>query len=41
MALPGSMPLGWIKGLKNRINNYFPREWRILMELEGKDLPSF
>ena len=35
------LPLGWIKGLKNRINNYFPREWRILMELEGKDLPSF
>ena len=27
------LPLGWIKGLKNRINNYFPKEWRIRMEL--------
>ena len=23
--------LGWIKGLGNRINNYYPKEWRILM----------
>ncbi|MBK8413856.1 MAG: hypothetical protein IPL22_04645 [Bacteroidetes bacterium] len=22
--------LGWIKALGNRINNYFPKEWRIL-----------
>ena len=22
--------LGWIKGLGNRVNNYFPKEWRIL-----------
>ncbi len=24
------LPLGWIKVLSNRINNYFPKEWRIL-----------
>lgn len=23
--------LGWVKGLKNRINNYYPKEWRIKM----------
>ncbi len=23
-------PLGWVKGLGNRVNNYFPKEWRIL-----------
>ncbi len=25
--------LGWIKGIGNRINNYLPRDWRIMMEL--------
>ncbi len=25
-----SLPLGWIKVLNNRINNYYPKEWRIL-----------
>lgn len=25
--------LGWLKGVGNRINNYFPKNWRILMEL--------
>lgn len=25
--------LGWIKQLENRSNNYFPKEWRILMQL--------
>ncbi len=25
------IPLGWIKMLPNRINNYYPKEWRILM----------
>lgn len=25
--------LGWIKALPNRINNYFPAEWRIRMDL--------
>lgn len=24
--------LGWIKGLKNRVNNYYPKEWRIRMD---------
>ncbi len=27
-------PLGWVKGLKNRVNNYYPKEWRIKMSLE-------
>jgi 16S rRNA C967 or C1407 C5-methylase (RsmB/RsmF family)/NOL1/NOP2/fmu family ribosome biogenesis protein len=26
----GQLPLGWIKIISNRINNYYPREWRIL-----------
>ena len=25
-----NLPLGWIKGLPNRINNYYPSEWRII-----------
>ncbi len=25
-----SLPLGWVKVLPNRINNYYPNEWRIL-----------
>lgn len=24
------LPLGWIKILANRVNNYYPKEWRIL-----------
>jgi 16S rRNA C967 or C1407 C5-methylase (RsmB/RsmF family)/NOL1/NOP2/fmu family ribosome biogenesis protein len=24
-------PLGWIKAMKNRANNYYPKEWRIRM----------
>ncbi len=24
--------LGWVKGLQNRINNYYPAEWRILKD---------
>jgi len=24
------LPLGWMKVLPNRINNYYPAEWRIL-----------
>jgi 16S rRNA C967 or C1407 C5-methylase (RsmB/RsmF family) len=27
------LTLGWIKVLKNRINNYHPKEWRILMAI--------
>ena len=26
------IPLGWVKILPNRINNYYPVEWRILMQ---------
>lgn len=26
------LPLGWVKVLPNRINNYYPTEWRILKE---------
>lgn len=26
--------LGWIKGLRNRFNNYYPKEWRIRMRIE-------
>jgi len=26
------LPLGWIKVLPNRVNNYYPTEWRILKE---------
>ncbi len=26
------LPLGWIKSLPNRINNYYPQEWRILKQ---------
>ena len=28
-----SIPLGWAKQIGNRVNNYFPKEWRIRMEL--------
>lgn len=27
-----NMPLGWMKILSNRVNNYYPTEWRILMQ---------
>ncbi len=26
--------LGWVKVLPNRINNYYPKNWRILMDIE-------
>lgn len=26
----GELPIGWLKALPNRINNYYPQEWRIL-----------
>jgi len=32
LAQYGSFPLGWIKVLDNRVNNYFPKEWRIRMD---------
>ena len=27
--------IGWIKSLGNRINNYYPKEWRILKHYSG------
>lgn len=27
-----NIPLGWVKALPNRFNNYYPKEWRILMQ---------
>lgn len=27
------IPLGWCKNLGNRLNNYYPKEWRIRMQL--------
>ena len=29
------VPLGWIKALPNRFNNYFPAEWRIRNQWDG------
>jgi 16S rRNA C967 or C1407 C5-methylase (RsmB/RsmF family)/NOL1/NOP2/fmu family ribosome biogenesis protein len=29
LATYAGYPLGWMKVLKNRINNYYPKEWRI------------
>ncbi|WP_143962855.1 methyltransferase RsmF C-terminal domain-like protein [Litoribacter populi] len=26
-----SLPLGWVKNMGNRINNYYPKDWRIRM----------
>jgi 16S rRNA C967 or C1407 C5-methylase (RsmB/RsmF family)/NOL1/NOP2/fmu family ribosome biogenesis protein len=26
-----SLPIGWVKNLGNRLNNYYPKEWRIRM----------
>jgi NOL1/NOP2/fmu family ribosome biogenesis protein len=26
------LPLGWIKNIGNRINNYYPKDWRIRMK---------
>jgi NOL1/NOP2/fmu family ribosome biogenesis protein len=31
----GGLPLGWINALPNRINNYYPKELRILRQKEG------
>lgn len=32
LVLYEQLPLGWIKALPNRINNYYPQEWRILKQ---------
>ncbi|MCC9135374.1 rRNA methyltransferase [Pontibacter silvestris] len=34
-----NIPLGWAKQVGNRINNYFPKEWRIRMDLP-QELPQ-
>lgn len=34
------IPLGWAKGLGNRINNYYPQGWRLRMEIP-KNLELF
>ena len=34
LACYEGQPMGWIKGLKNRINNYYPKEWRIRMRID-------
>lgn len=31
-----NLPLGWVKNLGNRINNYYPRDWRIRIQT-GED----
>ncbi|MCC9167070.1 methyltransferase RsmF C-terminal domain-like protein [Pontibacter harenae] len=33
------IPLGWVKQIGNRLNNYYPKEWRIRMELP-QELPE-
>jgi hypothetical protein len=30
------LPLGWIKRIATRLNNYYPLHWRIRMELPGE-----
>lgn len=35
-----NIPLGWAKQVGNRMNNYYPKEWRIRMELP-QELSSF
>ncbi len=29
------LPLGWCKNLGNRLNNYYPKEWRIRMQIDA------
>jgi NOL1/NOP2/fmu family ribosome biogenesis protein len=36
MATYEDFPLGWIKILSNRVNNYYPKELRILKENSGR-----
>jgi NOL1/NOP2/fmu family ribosome biogenesis protein len=28
-----NLPLGWVKRINNRANNYWPKEWRLRMDL--------
>ncbi len=36
LMLYKGLPLGWAKQVGNRINNYYPKEWRIRMELPAE-----
>jgi 16S rRNA C967 or C1407 C5-methylase (RsmB/RsmF family)/NOL1/NOP2/fmu family ribosome biogenesis protein len=31
-----SLALGWVKGVGGRVNNYYPKEWRLRMEAKGE-----
>lgn len=33
LARYAGLPLGWMKGVGNRVNNYLPKDWRIRMEI--------
>lgn len=33
------LPLGWLKNIGNRTNNYFPKEWRIRMNVTEITIP--
>ncbi|MFM9949134.1 MAG: methyltransferase RsmF C-terminal domain-like protein [Saprospiraceae bacterium] len=33
LAAYEGLGLGWAKGIGNRVNNYYPKEWRILMQI--------
>jgi hypothetical protein len=35
------VPLGFVKNLGNRANNYFPKEWRIRMNLPELQKPWY
>ena len=32
------IPLGWAKGLGNRLNNYYPQQWRLRMDIPAGSL---
>jgi 16S rRNA C967 or C1407 C5-methylase (RsmB/RsmF family)/NOL1/NOP2/fmu family ribosome biogenesis protein len=34
-----NLPLGFAKKIGNRINNYFPQEWRLRMQVEKEETP--
>jgi NOL1/NOP2/sun family putative RNA methylase len=37
MIVYGGLSLGWIKNLGNRINNYYPKEWKIRLQQASKE----
>ena len=39
LAAYRGLPLGWIKNIGNRNNNYYPKEWRIRMDATGLSSP--